>query len=86
MLGDTHAHLHLIKFGLDWTPNVAHVSLFVAAASGAFARRGLQIEFIIPGDSLRFKLMVHVTPAPPSNPNEINSCMALPYLPLSTLL
>ena len=41
--------MKIIKFGLDWTPNVAHVSLFSAKASGAFAHRGLEVEFISPG-------------------------------------
>ena len=38
-----------IDFGLDWTPNTSHVSLFAAAASGAFARRGLDVHFVSPG-------------------------------------
>jgi len=44
--------METIIFGLDWTPNTSHVSLFVAAASGAFTRRGLNVRFVSPGLSV----------------------------------
>jgi len=40
-----------LRFGLDWSPNTTHVALIVAQGCGAFARRGLEVEFVAPDDN-----------------------------------
>lgn len=35
---------------LDWTPNVNHVGIFVADAEGFFARHGLSVDIVQPGE------------------------------------
>ena len=37
-----------ITFVLDWTPNTNHTGLYVAAANGYFAERGLDVEIVQP--------------------------------------
>ena len=39
-----------VRVGLDWTPNTTHVGLYAALCSGAFSSRGLEVEFVAPGD------------------------------------
>jgi ABC-type nitrate/sulfonate/bicarbonate transport system substrate-binding protein len=35
---------------LDWTPNINHIGLFVASASGFYEREGLEVDFTNPAD------------------------------------
>jgi len=43
---------------LDWFINPNHASLFVAKEQGFFAKRGIELKFIVPGDALEGEKMV----------------------------
>ncbi|MBL7253144.1 ABC transporter substrate-binding protein [Paractinoplanes lichenicola] len=40
-----------LKVALDWTPNTNHTGLYVAQAKGFFAKHGLDVEIVQPGDA-----------------------------------
>ena len=44
------AELQSVTMILDWTPNVNHVGIFVARDRGFFARQGIRVELIQPGE------------------------------------
>ncbi|HEY8487252.1 MAG TPA: ABC transporter substrate-binding protein, partial [Limnochordales bacterium] len=39
-----------LQLMLDWFPNPDHVPLYYARAAGLFARRGLEVEILVPAD------------------------------------
>ncbi|GAA0969441.1 ABC transporter substrate-binding protein [Acrocarpospora macrocephala] len=45
------APLRKIQVSLDWTPNTNHTGLYVAKAKGFYAKHGLDVEIIQPGDA-----------------------------------
>ncbi|WP_062349624.1 ABC transporter substrate-binding protein [Herbidospora yilanensis] len=49
--GSSAAPLRKIQVSLDWTPNTNHTGLYVAKAKGFYARHGLDVEIIQPGDA-----------------------------------
>lgn len=43
--------LRKIQVVLDWTPNTNHTGVYVAQAEGYFAKQGLDVEILLPGDA-----------------------------------
>ena len=39
-----------IRLALDWTPNTNHTGFYVALATGAYKRAGLDVRFLLPGE------------------------------------
>lgn len=49
--------LRKLRVVLDWTPNTNHAGLYVARELGYFAREGLEVEIIQPGENTAEKIV-----------------------------